>query len=112
VDGMEVFQLNCLRQGIELEHDPDKAAKHDDASFNQVVVMEMIKNNIKKHEIDKKERIKRENRKKVDADEAKIKSDMLWTENNTVEEYAKQMSNHFTKCEFIHKETLSQQAQS
>lgn len=30
--------------------------------------MERIKNNIKKHEIDKKERIKRENRKKVDAD--------------------------------------------
>lgn len=53
-DGMQVFQLNCMRQGVQLQHDPDKPAKSDGVQFNQIVVMERIKNNIKKHEIDKK----------------------------------------------------------
>lgn len=78
-EGIQAFQLNCIRQGIELEHDPDKPLKPDDAQFNKVVVMERIKSNIKKHDTDKKERVKRENRKKIDADQAKTKSDTIWS---------------------------------
>lgn len=48
-----MFQVNCIRQGIELEHDPDKPGKPE-GDFNKVVVLERIKDNIKKHEKDKK----------------------------------------------------------
>lgn len=68
-----MFELNCIRQGIELEHDPDKQPKPE-GEFNKVVILERIKDNILKHEIDKKERIKRENKKRIDAEEAKIQS--------------------------------------
>ena len=71
--GVEMFQINCIRHGIDLEHDPDKLLKPE-GDFNRVVIMERIKDNIKKHETDKKERIKRENKKRIEADEAKKKS--------------------------------------
>ena len=61
-DGLEAFQLNCIRHGIELDHDPDKPLKAD-GDFNKVVVMERIKDNIKRHEEEKKEIKKRENKK-------------------------------------------------
>lgn len=83
-----MFQLNCMRQGIELEKDPDKPMKPD-GEFNKVVVMERIKDNISKGEKDKKERIKRENQKRIDAEEAKIQSEALWSELNKVDDYSK-----------------------
>lgn len=48
-----MFQLNCMRQGIQLEKDPDKPMKQD-GDFNKVVVMERIKDNIAKSNHDKK----------------------------------------------------------
>jgi sRNA-binding carbon storage regulator CsrA len=41
-------------------------------------VLERIKDNIKIHEKEKKERIKRENKKAVDAKEANLKSEAVW----------------------------------
>ena len=73
-EGQEAFQLNCIRQGIELQHDPDKPKIKTEQNFNQQVVMERIKDNIKIHDKQRKERIKRENKKAVDAKQANIKS--------------------------------------
>lgn len=43
--GHQMFQLNCMRQGIQLQHDPDKPLKAE-PEFNKVVVMQRIKDNI------------------------------------------------------------------
>ena len=40
-----MFQLNCIRQGVELEHDPDKPLKPE-GDFNKIVTMERIKDGI------------------------------------------------------------------
>lgn len=48
-EGLEAFNLNCIRQGIELEHDPDKPLRKTEDNFNKQVVMERIKDNIKIH---------------------------------------------------------------
>ena len=41
--------MNCIRQGIELEHDPDKPFVKTEDNFNKQVVLERIKDNIKIH---------------------------------------------------------------
>lgn len=92
-----MFELNCIRQGIQLEHDPDKPLKPD-GQFNKVVVMERIKDNISKHESDKKQRIKRENKKRIEAEQAKHQSEVLWSEINKIEDYSKKFSAHFNLC--------------
>ena len=51
--------MNCIRQGIELEHDPDKQMAKTEENFNKQVVMERIKDNIKIHEKERKDRLKR-----------------------------------------------------
>ena len=48
-DGLEAFQLNCIRQGIQLEHDPDKPLRKTEEGFNKQVIMERIKDNMKTH---------------------------------------------------------------
>lgn len=98
-DGLEAFELNCMRQGVELEHDPDKVKDlTGEEPFNRAVVMERIRDNIKQHDREKKERVKRENRKNVDAKIAKDKAETIWNENNLVDHYAKQMQGHLAKC--------------
>ncbi len=57
--------------------------------------MERIKSNIKKHDTDKKERVKRENRKKIDADQAKTKSDTYVLVRSYELLHAKDMLTHF-----------------
>lgn len=37
--GLEDFQLNCLRQGIELEHDPSKPYQSKEDNFNSKVML-------------------------------------------------------------------------
>lgn len=38
-DGLEAFQLNCIRQGIDLEHDPDRPKTKPEEHFNKKVFM-------------------------------------------------------------------------
>lgn len=102
-EGIEAFNLNCIRQGIELEHDPDKPLRKTEENFNKQVVMERIKDNIKIHEKERKDRIKRENKKAVDAKEANLKAEAIWNENNLVEKYAKKMSKQLDICSKIRK---------
>lgn len=70
--------MNCIRQGIELDHDPDKPPSKTEENFNKQVVMERIKDNIKSHDKERKDRIKRENKKNVDAKEANSKAEKIW----------------------------------
>ena len=70
--------MNCIRQGIELEHDPDKPSAKTEENFNKQVVMERIKDNIRIHEKEHKQRIKRQNKKRVDAKEANDKAEVIW----------------------------------
>ena len=39
VQGLDDFQLNCLRQGIELEHDPSKPYHPKEENFNSKVML-------------------------------------------------------------------------
>lgn len=52
--GLDDFQLNCLRQGIELEHDPNKPLQPKQDNFNSKVMLQRIKDNIKKLERERK----------------------------------------------------------
>ena len=88
-EGLTEFEENCLKLGIDIEHDPERPNHSTTKEFNKITFLERIADKAAKEEHARKDKVKRLNNLSIMQKDAAVKSEKLYDQQSLVDHYAK-----------------------